>query len=51
MPAHLSSQAWEGQRALRELGTSLRSLREARGLSVSDLAARAGLSRRFLTEA
>lgn len=36
---------------MRELGNRLRSLREARGLSVSDLAARAGLSRRYLTEA
>jgi XRE family aerobic/anaerobic benzoate catabolism transcriptional regulator len=51
MPEHLSSHRPEGQRLLRELGARLRSEREARGLSVSDLAVRAGLSRRYLTEA
>ncbi len=51
MPEHLSSLGWEGQRALRELGARLRALREARGLSVSELALRSGVSRRYLTEA
>jgi len=51
MDEHLSSQFREGQRALRELGHRLRAQREARGLSVSDLALQAGLSRRYLTEA
>ncbi|MCY2960205.1 MAG: helix-turn-helix domain-containing protein [Planctomycetota bacterium] len=51
MPAHHSSQPWEGQRALRELGHRLRARRESLGLSVSDLAVASGVSRRYLTEA
>lgn len=51
MDAHLSSHFREGQRALRELGHRLRAQRESRGLSVSDLALQAGLSRRYLTDA
>ncbi|MBL8862618.1 MAG: helix-turn-helix domain-containing protein [Planctomycetes bacterium] len=51
MAEHLSSHRAEGQRLLRELGQRLRAEREARGLSVSDLALRSGLSRRYLTEA
>jgi len=51
MVEHLSSLGWEGQRALRELGARLRTAREASRLSVSELALRSGVSRRYLTEA
>ncbi len=41
----------EAQRALRDLGQRLRERREARELSVSELALRSGVSRRYLTDA
>ncbi len=51
MSAHHTARVQEGQRLLRDLGACLREQREARGLSVSDLAQRSGVSRRYLTEA
>jgi XRE family aerobic/anaerobic benzoate catabolism transcriptional regulator len=51
MSEHVSSHSPEGQRLLRELGNRLRALREGQGCSVSDLAQRSGVSRRYLTDA
>lgn len=55
MSEHVSSHGpkrqGQGPRLLRELGLRLRALREAQGTSVSDLAARSGVSRRYLTDA
>lgn len=51
MSEHHSARFVEGQRLLRDLGARLREQREARGLSVSDLAQQSGVSRRYLTEA
>ena len=51
MSEHHSAHVQEGQRLLRDLGARLREQREARGVSVSDLAQLSGLSRRYLTDA
>ncbi len=51
MSEHHNARSLPSQRSLTELGRRLRQAREERGLSVSDLALRAGVSRRYLTEA
>ncbi|MBM3976360.1 MAG: helix-turn-helix domain-containing protein [Planctomycetes bacterium] len=50
-PAHDNALDRDFQPLLRELGLRLRAARGARGLTLSDLARRTGVSRRYLTEA